>query len=159
VSAWALPAGAVADGAVKTATATATALCADGDCTNEVNAARDVSQRGLDALSHAGKYGIRPYNELREVIRGLRLEAHHIIERRFAETLDLVAQRMPSFAMTPEEHQIFTNLWRQAIPYASSQGPLTTATATANDIWTAAQIIYAGFPEVIEAVGQILFGS
>ena len=53
--------------------------------------------------------------------------------------------------LTPEEHQMFTNLWRSYIPYGSG-----TKEATKELIWEKAQIIYAAFPELLEAAKATL---
>ncbi|MFZ1472181.1 MAG: hypothetical protein WBD79_13905, partial [Anaerolineae bacterium] len=87
------------------------------------------------------------------------LRAHHLIEQRFAERLGLNTGRMSSIALTPEEHQIFTNMWRAEIGHIGDRSALTTATATLQDVWTAAQRIYAQHPELLEAVRQDLFGQ
>ncbi len=126
------------------------ALCADGDCMNEVAAA---GRTGLDAFSRASEFGIRSYNDLRNAINGTGLRAHHIIEQRFAPRLGLDPGQMQSVALTPEEHQMFTNLWRSQIGYGIDYELLTV-----NDIWLAAQQVYAGHPELLEAARQTLFG-
>jgi hypothetical protein len=66
---------------------------------------------------------------------------------------------MPSVALTPEEHQAFTNAWRNAIGYLNSSNPLNTLTATPQDIWIKAQEIYAKYPELLEAARQTIFGT
>src|SRR5690606_19837283 len=85
--------------------------------------------RGLGALSQAGKYGIQPYNQLTKALKGTGLQAHHLVEQRFAGVLGQNARQMASVAVTKAEHQAFTNAWRQAIPYG--QG---TANATRQQV-------------------------
>ncbi len=126
------------------------ALCADGDCTNEAAAA---GRTGLDAFSRASEFGIRSYNDLRRAISGTGLQAHHIIEQRFAARLGLNPGQMPSVALTPQEHQIFTNLWQS---YIGRGGDYTLLSI--DDIWFAAQQVYAGHPDLLEAARQTLFG-
>ena len=126
------------------------ALCADGDCTNEAVAA---GRTGLDVFSRASEFGIRSYNNLRSAISGTGLQAHHIIEQRFATRLGLDPGQMQSVALTPQEHQMFTNLWRSQIGYGVDYTLLT-----ADDIWLATQQVYAGHPELLEAARQTLFG-
>jgi hypothetical protein len=46
-----------------------------------------IAARGLGALSQAGKYGIQPYNALTKALKGTGLQAHHLIEQRFAGIL------------------------------------------------------------------------
>ena len=49
---------------------------------------------GFGSLEYARQYGIRSYNELRELLRGTGLHAHHIVEGRFAQSLGLKANEM-----------------------------------------------------------------
>ncbi|HDD24953.1 MAG TPA: RHS repeat-associated core domain-containing protein, partial [Chloroflexi bacterium] len=107
----------------------------------------------LYSFERAAEFGIRSYNDLRSAISGTGLQAHHIIEQRFAARLGLNPGQMQSVALTPEEHQIFTNLWRAQIGYNVDYTLLT-----ANDIWLAAQQVYAGYPELLEAARRTLFG-
>lgn len=137
---------------VCTGTGTAvTVTAADGNPTNEI-------QAGLNFFARAAEFGLRSYNELRGLIQGQGLRAHHIIEQRFASTLGLDRGAMTSVALTPEEHQVFTNMWRAYIGYNGSNAAITTANATIDDIWFAAQQIYANHPELLEAARQTLFG-
>ncbi len=152
----ALVSSATAMEAGATAEAAATAACADGDCTNEVAAAE---QTGLEVFERAQEFGIRPYNELRKLIKGTGLEAHHIVEQRFADILEVKPHRMLSVALKPEEHQVFTNMWRKAIGYSNSLNPINTTTATAEDIWDAAQSIYAKIPALLDAARRTIFGE
>ncbi len=80
-----------------------------------------VTSSGLNAFSRAADFGIRSYNQLRGVTSGTGLQAHHLIEERFAKGLGLDAGKIPSIALTPQEHQVFTNAWRNAIGYLGSQ--------------------------------------
>ena len=59
----------------------------------------------------AGKYGIKGYNTLKTAIKGTGLQAHHLIEQRFAGLLSTKVGQMASIALTKAEHQIFTNAW------------------------------------------------
>jgi hypothetical protein len=111
-----------------------------------------------------GKYaddalGILPYNQLRTQIKGTALEAHHIIEKRFANTLGTVPNNMLSVAMSPKAHQQFTNAWREAIGYSNSNSAITTLSATKEQIWTAAQNIYNDFPDMLDAARRTIFGE
>jgi hypothetical protein len=101
----------------------------------------------------AAEFGIRRWEDLRELIRGTGLQAHHIIEQRFATRLGLDPGQMQSVALTLEEHQMFTNAWRSQIGYGVDYTLLT-----ADDIWFAAQQVYADYPELLEAARQTLFG-
>ncbi|MCB0202168.1 MAG: hypothetical protein KDI03_19035 [Anaerolineae bacterium] len=79
-----------------------------------------------------------------------------VSEQRFAGALGQNAREMLSVVLTPEEHQVFTNAWRTLIGYSNSGNPLNTLTATPQDIWLAAQEIYANYPALLEAVRQQL---
>jgi hypothetical protein len=71
----------------------------------------------------------------------------------------LDANWTPSVALPPQEHQVFTNAWRQAIGQVGDLNPITTANAALRDIWLAAQSIYGRHPELLEADRQTLFGE
>ncbi len=103
---------------------------------------------GLGSLSRAGQYGIQPYNSLTKLLKGSGLQAHHLLEQRFAGVLGVGPRSMSSIAVSPAEHQIFTNAWRQLIPYG--QG---TANATREQIMNAARIIYKDYPDILKALG------
>lgn len=91
----------------------------DGDA-DEVR----LVETGLDAFERAREFGIRTYNQLRDAIKGTGLQAHHIVQERFAKTLGVKPGQMQSVALMPEEHQVFTNAWRDAIGYANSRRAL-----------------------------------
>lgn len=164
---------AVESAAVTTTAASAgTAACADGDCTNEVVAAANgVSntanaimadgqptnelELGLNTFSKAAQYGIDTYRRLRNAVSGTGLQVHHIVEKRFASTLGIQnTNSMFSVALTPEEHQVFTNAWRSLVPYGTDYTSLTK-----EQIWTYAQSIYMEYPELLEAARQTIFGQ
>ena len=100
-------------------------------------------------LSRAGQFGIQPYNHLTRALKGTGLQAHHLIEQRFADVLGQNARQMASVALTKAEHQAFTNAWRSAIPY----GRQGTANATRQQVLDAARQIYSGHPELLRALG------
>ena len=56
---------------------------------------------------------------------------------------------MPSVVVTRAEHQVFTNAWREAIPY----GPTGTGRATPAQVEAAARQIYRDYPEILDALG------
>jgi len=108
----------------------------------------NAPDKGLDSFANAADYGIKPYNELRRRTRGTGLEAHHLIEQRFAGTLGVNPRTMGAIALTPAEHQMFTNAWRRAIPYGTG-----TATASRQQIMAVARDIYKDYPEILQALG------
>ena len=103
-------------------------------------------------FSRAAEFGIRSYNQLRGMTSGTGLQAHHLIEERFAKGLGLNAGKNPSIALTPQEHQVFTNAWRNAIGYVGDRNPVNTANASLADVWATAQRIYVDYPELLRAV-------
>ncbi len=106
------------------------------------------SAAGFAQLSQAKEFGIQSYSQLRKLIAGAELQAHHLIEKRFAGILGVRARGMASIALTEAEHQVFTNGWRRLIPYGSG-----TANATVAQIKRAAGEIYSGFPDILSALG------
>jgi len=106
---------------------------------------------GLGGLQYAQQYGIQTYSNLREVIKGLGLHAHHIVQQRFAQIIGVKANNMLSVAVSPAEHQAFTNAWRAAIPYGTNY-----ATVTAQQLWMHAQRIYADYPALLDAAKTTL---
>jgi len=139
--------------AVTTTAITASSVaCADGDCTNEgtavVNSVSDV----YGNLSHAAEYGIKTYNELRAFTKGTGLQVHHLIEERLADALELTKlqlKNIPSVVVTPTQHQVITNQWRTVIGYVNSHAPVTTVTATYQDIYSAVEKVYRDYPELL----------
>jgi len=113
-------------------------------------------------LSQAANYGIQQGNQLGKAISGTGLRVHHLIEQRFAPRLGqstAQARHWLSVAVTPKEHQIFTNAWRNAIGYSNQALEWTTQTATLERIWQEAQLIYKNYPTLLNAVRRTIFGE
>lgn len=70
-------------------------------------------------LSKARQYGIKAYSALRKVLKGTGLHAHHIIEQRLVKHLGINVNKLLSVAVTPAEHQKFTNKWRKLVEYGT----------------------------------------
>ena len=83
--------------------------------------------RGLRIVDKAGNVveiadslgdSIDTYRNVRKVTKGTGLEAHHILEKRFADPLKIVTNKtatdMLSVPLTKAQHQAFTNAWRKA---------------------------------------------
>jgi len=102
----------------------------------------------LARFSRASEFGIQPYNQLTRQTAGTGLHAHHLIEERFARTLGVNPRQMQSIALTPDEHQVFTNAWRAEIHHSAG-----TANATRQQIMSAASRIYRDYPEILRALG------
>jgi hypothetical protein len=105
-----------------------------------------VGELGL--LVHNAVGCIGGYGELRTLIKGSGLNAHHLLEQRFAGVLGQKSRDMLSIVVNPSQHQIFTNAWRNAIPYGSG-----TQGATRASVEAAARRIYADFPGILDALG------
>ncbi|MCB1257658.1 MAG: hypothetical protein KDB26_11160 [Microthrixaceae bacterium] len=104
----------------------------------------------FDDLAHSGS-GIQSYRAQQAATRGLggEIQAHHLIERRFANVMGGNTDDWASIVVTRAEHQQFTNAWRQEIPY----GPTGTGMATRAQVEAAARQIYADYPEILRALG------
>jgi hypothetical protein len=126
-------------------------------------AGRNIVGKTLgEAFERAADFGIQTFRKLgQELGVGSGLQRHHIIEKRFAENLGIAnTDDMLSIALTREEHQRFTNAWRNWIGYnGDTSKRLTTQNATQEDIWRAAQDIYRDYPELLEAARKTLFGE
>ena len=99
-------------------------------------------------LEESSKYGIAEYGALKTLTKGLGLEVHHLIEKRFAVLFEVSPKEMLSIVLTKAEHLIFTNEWRALIPYGEG-----TANATKEVVERAAKQIYKNYPEILKALG------
>jgi hypothetical protein len=115
---------------------------------DEALGAARAGASAFGGLSRAGQYGVRSYSELTKTLKGTGLQAHHLVEQRFAGVLGQNARQGLSVAVTQAEHQAFTNAWRSAIPYGAG-----TANATEAQIMNAARQIYADYPQILNALG------
>jgi hypothetical protein len=107
-----------------------------------------TDKQAFGGLSRASEFGIEPQTELRQALQGSGLQAHHLIEQRFASVMGHDARQKLCVAVTPAEHQAFTNAWRAAIPYG--QG---TVNATKEMVMREAARIYADYPAILQALG------
>ncbi len=143
-------------GAGAVTAATETVLTATGgDPSDDISAA----SQAYGNLSQAANYGVQPGNQLANAISRTGLQVHHIIEQRLAPALGQTAaeaQNWLSTAVTPAEHQVLTNAWRYEIGYINSSNIINTGNATIENIWTAAQKIYADYPGLLDAARQTL---
>jgi hypothetical protein len=110
--------------------------------------AAEAGASAFGGLSRADEYGIQSYSQLARELKGTGLQAHHLIEQRFAGVMDESARQMESIAVTPAEHQMFTNAWRKLIPY----GEKGTGQATRGSVLNAARDIYAKYPAITKAL-------
>lgn len=110
-------------------------------------AASSASKFG--GLAHASA-GVAPYSTQRALTagKGGSIQAHHLIEKRFADVMGGNTDDWATVVVTRAEHQVFTNAWRQAIPYGAG-----TRNATRADVQRAARQIYADYPEILKGLG------
>ena len=94
------------------------------------------------------------YKDLKKLNKGSGLEVHHIVEKRFARSIspNLKQSEMLSVALDPVEHRAFTNAWRTNLPYGKADYGV-------NEIWVAAQKIYANYPSLLEAARKTIWGN
>jgi RHS repeat-associated protein len=117
------------------------------------------STNAYDNLSQVSNYWVKPYSTLQEELTGIGLQAHHLIEKRLAPVLGYSkadTANWPSVAVTPEEHQVFTNLWRSTIGYSNAHMERTTNTTGYSDIIYAAKRIYSNYPALLNATRNFL---
>lgn len=81
-------------------------------------------------------------------MKGTGLQAHHLIEQRFADTVGQSASKMLSVAVTRAENQVFTNAWHNAIPCGGG-----TMSATRQLVMDRARDIYSGYPAILRGLG------
>ena len=79
-----------------------------------------------------------------------------MIEKRFADVLELNANDIPSIVLTTDEHRKFTNLWRESIGYYRSGAEVTTDTATKEVILETVKKIYKDYPEMLKIIEENL---
>jgi RHS repeat-associated protein len=139
--------------------ATETLLTATGgDPTDEINAA----SQAFGDLSQAANYGVQEGNQLANTLSRTGFQVHHIIEQRLAQALGqstAQAREWLSVAVTPQEHQVFTNAWRSAIGYSNQAMEWTTKNVNSSIIWEKAQGIYEDYPALLNAARNIIFGE
>jgi RHS repeat-associated protein len=98
----------------------------------------------VNFVDPSGEDDIAEYDVLVNQFKGSGLQAHHIIPQRFAGTLG-AAYCTIAVELSPAAHLVFTNLWRAVLPYGG--------TYTAAQIFTAAEEVYWGFPNIANAAG------
>ena len=114
----------------------------------------DVAER-VDLISD-GKVML-PYKKMKRLTKGTDLEAHHLIEKRFADVLGIKEGDIISVALDKNSHQKITNRMRDKIPYemkGADQGRFSTTKANKEDVWRATKETYTelGLEKYIEPV-------
>ena len=111
----------------------------------------------LAGFEEAGKYGVWPHRLLAKLVPpNSGLHKHHLVEVRFAKTLQVAEGDIPAIALTPAEHARFTAEWQRIIGLRGWNRELTTASANADNIWEAAKEVYADYPELLEFVQMFM---
>jgi RHS repeat-associated protein len=101
----------------------------------------------------AGKYGFKSYSLLKALTKGLNVEVHHLIEKRFAGLFGEKAGQMTSIVLGKAEHQALTNAWRKEIGYITDNVVNRTNNVTRVQVENAARKIYANYPEILSRLG------
>lgn len=127
---------------------TALTVAVPGGAVAGLSAKAGLTADGFNGLTNAAQLGLASYRDLRKLTTGTGLDAHHLIEQRFAPTLGVEANTMLSVAVTKAEHQVFTNAWRTAIGYGAG-----TQNATPAFIMQTAANIYADYSAILTALG------
>jgi hypothetical protein len=91
------------------------------------------------------------YSKLKSSEIGTGNEIHHIVEKRFANILGVNKSQMPSVVLDPATHNVYTQQWRQLLPYGKSY--------TVSQIFNAAQKIYASSPELLKWARFTIIGG
>jgi RHS repeat-associated protein len=122
----------------------------------EVGAGGRIASRAeglsrFSSLTHASE-GIRSFSAQARVTAGHAgdIQAHHLIEKRFADVMGGDPSEWASIVATRSEHQAFTNAWRARIPYGAG-----TRAATRAQVESAARDIYADYPDILGALGLL----
>ena len=124
--------------------------------------AATTSGQNIENITRASNFLVKPYSQLKNTLTDTGLQVHHIIEQRLAPALGQTfnqAKNWLSVALTKDQHLAFTNDWRNAIGYSNSLNSINTATANLEDIWRAAQKVYAAYPTLLEAARMTIFGK
>jgi len=111
-----------------------------------IGAATAVTPAGVAAATRGA---VGAYSVLRQELRGTGFQAHHLIEKRFTDLVGTPARSMMAMAVTPAEHQVFTNAWRSAFPFGAG-----TRGATVEAVQAAASEIYRNYPFILNALGR-----
>jgi len=111
----------------------------------------------LAGFEEAGKYGVWPHRLLAKLgPPNSGLHKHHLVEVRFAKTLQVAEGDIPAIALTPAEHAKYTSRWLEKIARRNMDQPLRTDSAKIDDIWRAAQEVYEDAPELLEFIQMFM---
>jgi hypothetical protein len=132
-----------------------------------VNAADKSSDvvRAFNALNKVDKLAavgggnvIMAYKDLTKITKGLGLQAHHLLEKRFADVLGIKANDILSIAIDKKTHQQITNRMRELMPYNTT---FKKYTYSAQDVWDNTVKVYKelGMTEYLNPLKQQLIDA
>lgn len=87
------------------------------------------------------------------------MEVHHLIEKRFAKTLGIDPDDIPSILLPKGDHQVITNAFRKEIGYAKDKNAkVLWSMRTTENIWKALEKVYTdnGMEQYIPILKQFL---
>ena len=101
-----------------------------------------VAECGVLVHNSCGDTGT--YNKLRAANKGSGNEVHHIIEKRFLKGNPSLGSpgKMSSVVLSKADRRVFTNLWRENLPYGKTYGIA--------EIADAARKVYAGHKQLLD---------
>ncbi len=105
-----------------------------------------------------------PYKALRKLTAKTGLEAHHLIEKRFASRLGINSDEILSVALDKDTHRRITTAFRTKIPYGSTArnaSKLNTYSASPQQIWNAIVDVYKeeGMTDYLSALKETLINA
>lgn len=128
-----------------------------GKADDVVDAFKALSKADRLAAAGGGNL-VMGYKNLKKVVKGLGLEVHHLLEKRFAKTLGLKADDILSIAIDKNTHQSITNAMRKALPYDTL---FTKHNYSEQEVWKATVDVYTdlGLTEYLPALKNQLIES
>lgn len=123
-----------------------------GEVTRAVKVTKNVAEVADDIhdTTKAVDNTIDTYKALKKANKGTGKEIHHIVEKRFADAIDIDnTDEMLSIALDRKTHRNFTNAWRNELGYGKKYKP--------DEIWNAAQKVYKEYPNLLEAARKTIW--
>jgi len=124
------------------------------------------SAREIEAVKQTFGNGkvVMAYKHLRKIMKGTGLETHHLIEKRFAETIGINSDEILSVAIDKETHKQITKMFRERIGYDFIdvfKNERRTSNATPQEIWKVTREIYMelGMEQYLAPLQQQLINS
>lgn len=132
-----------------------------GEVTRAVTTGLDIvdnihdASKVVDNVGDAVDSTIDTYKALKKADSSIGKEVHHIVEKRFADSIGIKnTDEMLSIALDKKTHRQFTNAWRNEYKYGTVYRELSK-----DDIWKAAQKVYAEYPDLLKAARKTIFGG